>query len=247
MALDQSKVALTTSWDDGHPLDFRVAEALSKYGLQGTFYVPLENSRPTLSAAQIRDLSTMFEIGGHTVHHVVLTSVADDRARTEIVESRKKVEEITGKQCSTFCFPSGRFGERHLKLVSEAGFSGVRTVELLSLDQPRVRDGLAVIPTTLQAYPHSSRTYLRNAAKRLSGGALLNLLICNRENDWAATAIALLDRVRRIGGVFHLWGHSWELEEAAQWEALDRVLAAMGEARKYASCITNAELCRNEI
>ncbi len=238
---------ITTSWDDGHPLDLRVAAALSKYGLQGTFYVPLENSRPTLSAAQIRDLSTAFEIGGHTVHHVVLTSVADDRARTEIVESKQMVEEITGKQCSTFCFPSGRFGARHLKLVSEAGFSGVRTVELLSLDQPRARDGLVVIPTTLQAYPHSSGTYLRNAAKRLSGGALLNLLICNRENDWVATAIALLDRVRRTGGVFHLWGHSWEIEEAGQWEALERVLAAMGEACKYASCITNGELCRNEI
>ena len=28
---------ITTSWDDGHPLDFRVAELLAKYGLPGTF------------------------------------------------------------------------------------------------------------------------------------------------------------------------------------------------------------------
>ena len=27
---------LTTSWDDGHPHDFRVAELLTKYGLAGT-------------------------------------------------------------------------------------------------------------------------------------------------------------------------------------------------------------------
>ncbi len=32
---------ITTSWDDGHPLDFRVAELLSKYGLRGTFYIPM--------------------------------------------------------------------------------------------------------------------------------------------------------------------------------------------------------------
>ena len=32
---------ITTSWDDGHPLDLRVAELLAKYGLQGTFYVPM--------------------------------------------------------------------------------------------------------------------------------------------------------------------------------------------------------------
>jgi peptidoglycan/xylan/chitin deacetylase (PgdA/CDA1 family) len=236
---------ITTSWDDGHPLDLRVAEALAKYGLQGTFYVALENSRPTLSPVQIRELSSQFEIGGHTVHHVVLTSVRDDQAQTEIVESKKRVEQITGKPCTTFCFPKGRFASRHLRLVAEAGFSAVRTVELLSLDRPRVHDGLAVIPTTVQAYPHSTGAYLRNAAKRLSGGALWNLMVCNRKNDWAVTAIALLDRVRRIEGVFHLWGHSWEIEEAGQWQALDRVLAALGEACKYASCVTNADLCRN--
>jgi hypothetical protein len=28
---------ITTSWDDGHPLDLRVAELLAKYGLKDTF------------------------------------------------------------------------------------------------------------------------------------------------------------------------------------------------------------------
>ena len=50
-------LTITTSWDDGHPMDLRVAELLTRSGLPGTFYVPPSNSRPTLSTAEIRGLS----------------------------------------------------------------------------------------------------------------------------------------------------------------------------------------------
>src|SRR5262245_3964954 len=93
---------LTTSWDDGHPLDLRIAEFLAKHDLRGTFYVPLENSRPTLSPAQIRELAGSAEIGAHTVHHLVLTTLVKDRACAEITESKSRIEEITGQPCSVF-------------------------------------------------------------------------------------------------------------------------------------------------
>ena len=35
----------------------------------------------------------------------------------------------------------------------------------------------------------------------------------------------LFDRVLNMGGVFHLWGHSWEISQHNQWAALERVLA----------------------
>ena len=80
-------LAITTSWDDGHPLDLRIAELLTKYDLQGTFYVPLHNSRPTMSPAQIRELAGSFEIGAHTVNHVRLTSLNENDARRREVGS----------------------------------------------------------------------------------------------------------------------------------------------------------------
>ena len=64
--------AITTSWDDGHPLDLRVAELLAKHGLPGTFYVPMRAEHGTMTTAQLRELSGAFEIGAHTVHHVDL-------------------------------------------------------------------------------------------------------------------------------------------------------------------------------
>jgi SAM-dependent methyltransferase len=36
----KSPTYITTSWDDGHPTDLRVAALLAKYGIAGTFYVP---------------------------------------------------------------------------------------------------------------------------------------------------------------------------------------------------------------
>ena len=63
-------VYITTSWDDGHPLDLRVAELLTKHRIGGTFYIPRIAEKETMSAAHIRQLSLAFEIGAHTLHHV---------------------------------------------------------------------------------------------------------------------------------------------------------------------------------
>lgn len=53
----------TTSWDDGHPLDLRLAELLVTYGFRGTFYVPCRNwqGEPVLSGRELRDLGRGFE------------------------------------------------------------------------------------------------------------------------------------------------------------------------------------------
>ena len=238
----KGRFAITTSWDDGSLHDLRLAELIAKYCLPGTFYVPLRNSRPTLSPAQIRGLSRQFEIGAHTMSHVRLRGLTRSQARHEIADSKKRMEDILGKPCSIFCFPGGGYAKIHLQLLREAGFVAARTVELLSLQRPRTSHGIALIPTTLQAYPHLARSYLRNAAKRLSVEAAWNLFLGRRAKSWSAFADMLLERAADIGGVFHLWGHSWEIEENGQWQVLDEVLAAISEYRKCASLLTNMEL-----
>lgn len=234
---------VTTSWDDGHPLDRRIADLLARYGLRGTFYVPLRNARPTMLPHEIRELSASFEIGAHTVNHVRLRKLSPSEARREIADSKLQLEDILGKPCSAFCFPGGSYTRTHLQMLREAGFAAARTVELLSFRRPLMRQGIAVIPTTLQAYPHGAASYLRNAAKRVSVTALWDLLLRFRTNSWPAFAGALLEHAASTGGVFHLWGHSWEIEETEQWQALDRTLAAISEYRQRASFVTNTELC----
>lgn len=237
------RLKMTTSWDDGDPLDLRVGELLAQYGLSGTFYVPCQNGHTLLSAAQVRDLAQSFEVGAHTVHHVDLTSVTDAVARKEIVESRQRIEFVTGRRCRAFCFPLGRFAKRHVGMVRDAGYKSARTVEMLSLAEPRQISGIAMIPTTMQAFPHAKLSYWKNLAKRFRANNLPLLIAIGAAKDWASAAISLLWLAREQGGVFHLWGHSREIEEAGEWSNLERVFRAMREMKQDAVCVCNSGLC----
>jgi peptidoglycan/xylan/chitin deacetylase (PgdA/CDA1 family) len=234
---------ITTSWDDGHPLDLRLAELLAKYGLRGTFYVPRTAETETMTLPQLRELSEHFEIGAHTLHHVDLAAACDPAAWQEIVDSRAWIEYSVGQPCPMFCPPKGHFATRHLRMIEKAGYQGARSVELLSLDFPR-GGALLLMPTTLQAHPHGLLAYARNALRR---GAFRNLWLYaahGRSTDWTRLARALLHRVLKRGGVFHLWGHSWEVEQTGQWQQLEEVLRYLGQHTQQADVLTNGQLCQ---
>lgn len=235
---------MTTSWDDGHPLDLRIAELLANNGLRGTFYIPKRAENETMSATQVRDLSHAFEIGAHTVHHVVLTRVTDQNAREEIVGSKAWVEENTGVPCTMFCPPMGKYAARHLAMVREAGYVGLRGVEMLSLDFPRRTAGLMLMPTTTQAYPHGVVNVARNAIKRGAFQNLWRFVVHGGSTEWPVLAQSLLRQALKRGGVFHLWGHSWELQEPDQWRRLEDALRFMRDLASHAPSLTNGQLCQ---
>jgi peptidoglycan-N-acetylglucosamine deacetylase len=232
----------TTSWDDGHPHDMRVADLLTKYGLTGTFYIPIENSRPVMAAREIRWLGETFEVGAHTTHHVVLTEVPEAFAEDEVRESKKRLEDITGSPCEAFCFPKGRFRRSHLNMVRRAGFRCARTVELLSIRFPIHCAGIRLIQTTVQANPHHWTVYAKNCAKRLSLKGLANLVLHAHSRNWRGTARSMLEVVAQHGGVFHLWGHSWEIDDQQQWPQLESVLRGMRELQSIIPCVPNSRL-----
>jgi hypothetical protein len=234
---------ITTSWDDGHPSDLRVAELLAKHGLPGTFYVPLTAPRGTMSPAQVRELSGSFEIGAHTLHHVVLTKLAEQRASDEIVGSKCWVEDTTGAACSMFCAPEGKFSSRDIKIARKAGYVGFRTVELSSIDFPCWKSGVLLVPTTMQAHAHSALALARNAVKRMAFENLWWLVVHAKSLEGPRMAKSFLRRAVTFGGVYHLWGHSWELEGRGEWQRLDETLRLLKEVAGHAPPVTNGELC----
>ena len=236
---------LTTSWDDGHPLDWRVAELLAEFGLTGTFYVPRFARSGTMGEAELRDLAAHFEVGGHTLDHCYLTQVDDGEAHRQISGAKSWIEQTVGKPCTMFCPPAGKYAARHVEMIRRAGYLGLRSVELLSIDPPRQRDGLLVMGTTLQAFPHARVAYVKNTLKR---GSLGNLARCVRHGcpaDWEQLAEALANDVLEFGGVFHLWGHSWEIDRTGQWPQLRRVLKRLGELFEPARRLTNSQVCQH--
>ena len=101
-----SRTLVTTSWDDGHPSDLRLAEMLAERGLKATFYIPRSSQRPTLTPEQIRRIAARFEIGAHTLDHVVLTDLPPDECAPADRQSKKWVRNVTGQPCDV-CAPSG--------------------------------------------------------------------------------------------------------------------------------------------
>jgi hypothetical protein len=235
---------ITTSWDDGHPLDFRIAELLARYQLQGTFYVPRATKTGTMTPAQIRELSGRYEVGAHTLDHGILTRAGAQQARQEIRASKSWLEDVTGQPCPMFCPPKGKYSARHLAMIREAGYLGVRTVEFLSLDFPRPTAGLLLMPTTLQAHPHRLSALARNLVHRTAFRNLWLYIVYGRTTDWPKLARSLLARALQCGGVFHLWGHSWELEKAGQWQRLEEVLKLLSQFIVGAPALTNSQVCQ---
>jgi peptidoglycan-N-acetylglucosamine deacetylase len=238
------ETCVTTSWDDGHPLDLRVAELLNKYALRGTFYVPMRAENQTMTVPQLRELSTRFEVGAHTLAHTVLTSVGPAVAWEEIAGGRLWLQETLGGACTMFCPPRGKFAAKHIGMVQRAGFLGLRTVGLLSLEFPRVVQGVAVMATTCQAFPHSATAYFKNALKRRKYTALWEYVRSGCPVEWDIIARQLLERAALSGGIFHLWGHSWELEESGQWQRLEEVLRLLSEVCPPEQAVTNGQLCK---
>jgi peptidoglycan/xylan/chitin deacetylase (PgdA/CDA1 family) len=237
----------TTSWDDGHPLDLRLAEMLAAHGFTGTFYVPRGNceGRPVMTAAELRTLGAGFEIGGHTLDHVRLTGLPACERDRQLRDGKRRVEDELGRAITGFCYPGGAHDRSVRQAVGSAGFGYARTVTNLSLDPPRDRFRIS---TTLQLYPHSWLTYVTNFARRGAWRArALPLTTCLGSELRTGPGTVLdhcLEAVLRLaaqrGGVFHLWGHSWEIEARGLWGALDRLLRIAGGLIAREDRLTNA-------
>lgn len=234
------KAYLTISIDDGHPCDFRAAELLAKLGLKATFYVPAANpEREVIGAAGVRELSSAFEVGGHSMNHRSLTRLPLAEARREVVDCKRWIEDAQGRPARSFCYPQGRFNRAITRLVREAGFAGARTCMQNVVAAPA--DGFNWGVST-QAYSHGPLVQARHALKEGNLRGLANFFsIFRAAKDWETHFAHALETVAKRGGVAHLYFHSWEIDEQGQWEKLERALghaASVPGLRK----VTNGEL-----
>lgn len=229
-------VYVTTSWDDGHVLDHQLAQLLDRYDLPGTFYVAPRNielrPRERLDARGLRLLAERFEIGGHTLTHLRLPTIADDAAMAEIRDGKSALEDMLGRELHSFCYPGGCYETRHVPMVGEAGFRVGRTVERL-VTGPTAPLEMA---TTMHAYRHlvDGPATLRLTSFRPGRARRLYW-------NWDELAIHLFENVLAAGGVYHLWGHSWEIAANQDWDRLERVFAHISR-RSEVTYVDNGDL-----
>lgn len=81
-----------------------------------------------LTTKQLRALLQLgIDIGAHTLNHPILACETDATAKTEIGESKVKLETVLQQTVKLFAYPNGRRGQdyeqRHVEMVRQAGFS----------------------------------------------------------------------------------------------------------------------------
>jgi len=61
-------------------------------------------------------------IGSHTVNHVITPNCTDDELNFELSESKRKLEEWTGKKTDTFCYPNGDHSGKEEEFLTQNGY-----------------------------------------------------------------------------------------------------------------------------
>lgn len=234
------EAVVTTSWDDGHPCDLRLAELLRAYDVPATFYVPVYNDeRARMSPRQVREIARDFDVGGHSLHHVDLRRIPLAEAGKEIVEGKKVLEDMVGRELRCFCYPWGSFNDHIANIVRGAGFLGARTTKSLTR---RMGEPFAMTATA-NATNWWFAPYVRHslAARDLKFFIFMlrNNLLCR---GWHRLATETLDFVVRNGGIWHLWGHSWEIDQNNDWGVLEELFREIGALPGEVRRLTNSQL-----
>lgn len=212
------KIIVTTSWDDVSYENLKMIRLLDEFKVFGTFYINLktDNTDRNLSQAQVKEIvievtDSGHEVGSHTVSHATLTKCKNPRE--EIERSKYELEKLTGEKLVSFCYPNGAYDDRIKSIVRETGYLCARTCGYKGIGFPEDPYEWGI---TLHASNGSPLTTFK--IWRESGISWKSLL------DWEIRAKFLFDLVLEKGGLWHLWGHSWEIESNKDWSKLARVL-----------------------
>jgi peptidoglycan/xylan/chitin deacetylase (PgdA/CDA1 family) len=215
------RVIVTTSWDDGHSADLRVAELLAAHGLKATFYIAFNHpNKKEISDDEIRTLYRAgMEIGSHTLTHRLLTGRPAAEVRYELKESRMRLEDIVGAPVTAFSYPQGAFTAGARAALAETGYRLGRST--MAFRTAHDFDPL-LMPISLEFCPYSRVAITRHALRDGNLTGLTNWLrISKLQTDPLSLGRLMFDEASRRGGIFHLNARSWEIDKNNLWDQLD--------------------------
>lgn len=135
MPLPAKPVIVT--FDDGYESNYTLAfPALRRNGQKATVYVALEPDAHTrsqvegidgfLSAEQMREMAQHgVAIQSHSLTHPILTELPPDGVRFELEESKRRLEEITGRPVRHLAIPRAGYSRAIRRQAQESGYATV--------------------------------------------------------------------------------------------------------------------------
>lgn len=131
--LQIAKKSVVLTFDDGYEDFYTYAlPLLKKYQIKATIYIVYDfiGRKGFLNETELKEIaaSNLVEIGSHTLDHVGLKQMQATFARAQVIDSKKKLENLLGTEIKTFAYPYGSFGQDTIDLVKEAGYTAAVSV-----------------------------------------------------------------------------------------------------------------------
>jgi len=186
------KKALTTSYDDGSFQDRQLVEIFNQYGIRGSFHLNSNrfDSEQGLASAEIKELFAGHEVSAHTVNHPYLTQVPMGVLVEEIMEDRRRLEQLVGYPVRGMSYPYGAYDDAVLKALPFVGIEYSRTT---------LSHGRFNLPENFLTW-HPTCHHNQNAIEKYK------------------EFLAVDPRVTMP--LFYLWGHSYEFDIQNNWELI---------------------------
>ena len=214
-----SQPLFTTSWDDGHPLDERIADTLEEFGFVGTFYASTgPEGRRLISDKALARIGRNHELGVHGRTHTIFPELSRQALAGEI---HWAVEELSrfGNVGRVVAPPRGKIDGPTRRFIGRLGFA-VRTGAIIGAAAVR---GNSLEPT-FQLYPHVRKTIIRNCLYRRRIPTVTMLLQLARKDELRERSRRLLLAAATRQRYVHMWGHAADVERLDLWKALRGLL-----------------------
>ena len=224
--------ALTLSYDDGVVQDRRLVALCNQYGVKCTFNLNsgtlgrIETANPPgkepldISCVRPEEVAALYaghEVAGHGLYHSSLPDIGTPGAMLEIIEDRRKLEELAGRTVQSFAYPFGVFNEDVKTLLRMAGYRSARTV---------VSTGGFALPRDFlewDATCHHDDPRLMELAETFCEGGPGSVFSLSPQ-------------------LFYLWGHAYEFDGNHNWDVIERFLAYVAAHRAHIWFATNGEI-----
>ena len=207
--------ALAMSYDDGVVADRRLVSLFNRYGIKGTFHLNagLLGIPGRLTAEEAQELYKGHEVSAHSLTHPTMARCPREQIVHEIMEDRKRLEELFGYTVRGMSYPNGSFSGEIKQMLPMLGVEYARVVQ---------STGSFAMPEDWHEWKPTCHH---------------NDHLLERTESFLA-----LHKSQYLY-LMYVWGHSYEFDHDSNWELIERFceLAGGHDSIWYASSLDIAD------
>lgn len=201
---------IIASWDEGNTYDNRVADLMIKYQIPTIFYWPsiiLESKNFAFASSwltidECKKIANQFEIGSRGYSGRSFKKMNLEQISNEIGNSKKAIEDFTGKAIESYSYPKNSLNNVSKTLVKGNGYTNARTMYT---------------------------GYLQNGIDKFEQNCTVQVAINKIEYNnisWLLYAEKMKNKADE-NSIFHFFGNSMDCETFYQWENLENMIKSL--------------------